>query len=68
MSAEDRITSALDIAAEYGQTDGEHHKAWVIDRMVRALTGPDYDRWVSEWEEPEDPDDWRSDWDEGTPP
>lgn len=34
----DRIQKALDIA--YGaQYDGESHKMWVIDQMVRALTG-----------------------------
>ena len=29
---------ALEIAVRYGQIDGDHHKAWVIDQMVRALT------------------------------
>lgn len=33
-----RITEALDYA-QYGQIDGDHHKTWVIDQMVRALTG-----------------------------
>lgn len=31
------ILKALGIAAQYGQTDGAHHKAWVIDQIVRAL-------------------------------
>jgi hypothetical protein len=35
----ERITTALEIARRYGATDGDHHKAWVIDQMVRALTG-----------------------------
>lgn len=35
----ERIDQALAIAAQYGGIDGEHHKAWVIDQMVRALTG-----------------------------
>jgi hypothetical protein len=39
VSSEDRIKSALDIAVRYGGTDGDHHKAWVIDQIVRALTG-----------------------------
>lgn len=34
-----RIEKALDIAASHGGTDGGHHKMWVIDQMVRALTG-----------------------------
>jgi hypothetical protein len=36
---EARIAKALSYAAEYGTTDGDHHKMWVIDQMVRALTG-----------------------------
>jgi hypothetical protein len=34
----DRLTLALEFAKD-GQVDGEHHKAWAIDQMVRALTG-----------------------------
>ena len=29
---------ALEIAGDYGTIDGGHHKMWVIDQMVRALT------------------------------
>jgi hypothetical protein len=36
---ESRIAKALELASEYGTTDGDHHKMWVIDQMVRALTG-----------------------------
>jgi len=35
----DRIEKALDFAIQYGGIDGDHHKMWVIDQMVRALTG-----------------------------
>ena len=34
-----RIAKALDFAANYAYIDGDHHKMWVIDQMVRALTG-----------------------------
>jgi hypothetical protein len=34
----DRITRALEYV-DSGQVDGEHHKAWAIDQIVRALTG-----------------------------
>lgn len=33
-----RITKALKYA-ENGVYDGDHHKMWAIDQMVRALTG-----------------------------
>ena len=40
MSEQDqRISDALDVAIRYGGIDGDHHKAWVIDQMVRCLTG-----------------------------
>ena len=39
MSNEHRIKEALDYAIKYGGIDGAHHKDWVIDQMVRALTG-----------------------------
>lgn len=29
---------AINIAVRYGGIDGDHHKAWVIDQMVRELT------------------------------
>ena len=32
------IEKAIDYAIKYGGIDGDHHKAWVIDQMVRALT------------------------------
>jgi hypothetical protein len=39
MSSEERIKKALEIAVEYGGVEDTHHKDWVIDQMVRALTG-----------------------------
>ena len=45
-----RIELALEFAMHYGGIDGDHHKAWVIDQMVRALLGSDesYTAWVKE--------------------
>lgn len=34
-----RIADAISIAVKHGPTDGAHHKMWVIDQMLRALTG-----------------------------
>lgn len=44
-----QIEKALNIAFDYGQTDGEHHKAWVIDQMVRALTGRKYEKQINNY-------------------
>jgi hypothetical protein len=48
------IQNALVIARRYGWIDGDHHKAWVIDQMVRALTGSEYATWIKrsvDWSE-----------------
>ncbi len=34
-----KIQSALAVAERFGGTDEDHHSAWVVDQMVRALTG-----------------------------
>lgn len=44
----EKIAAALDLAM-YGAIDGAHHKMWVIDQMVRVLTGGDYDQWVRDF-------------------
>ena len=49
-----RIARALKLASAYGSIDGDHHKAWVIDQMVRVLTGRRYTRWVRAQREGED--------------
>jgi len=43
------VDLALGIASRYAQIGGHHHKAWVIDQMVRALTGDAYDEWVRQY-------------------
>lgn len=51
---QERIERALGIAWRYGQIDGDHHKMWVIDQMVRALCGneEEYADWVETYEAP----------------
>lgn len=34
-----RIENALEFLSVWGQVEGDHHKAWVIDQVVRALCG-----------------------------
>lgn len=36
---EPNIAGALEVASKYAMYDGDHHKMWVIDQMVRHLTG-----------------------------
>lgn len=67
MDLKSRIDEALNFIYSYGQTDGEHHKAWVIDQVVRALTREAYGKWVEEYCESDDPDGCYE-WDEGIAP
>lgn len=39
----ERVQAALDVASSYGGIDGDHHKAWIIDQMVRVLTGSPFE-------------------------
>ena len=45
------IDKVINIAYEYGQIDGAHHKTWVIDQMIRELLGTEYDNFIKEYEE-----------------
>ena len=62
-----KIQDVLGIALAYGGIDGDHHKTWVIDQMVRGLTGEDYEKFVSKACRGEDgPDTYK--WDTGIAP
>ena len=66
---DDRIQNALNIAWDNGTIDGDWHKMWVIDQMVRALCGSEeeYNKWVMSYEEPlEDGDCYK--WERGIAP
>ena len=67
MSDTDRIEAAIEIARNWGGVGGSHHKAWVIDQMVRVLAGDLYDTLVTEAKAGSDgPNTY--DWDEGVAP
>ena len=54
-----RIGAAALMIAEDAVYEGEHHRVWVIDQMVRMLAGDNYEQWVLER---------RDDWDTGIAP
>lgn len=62
-----RVSKAIRFAVQWGSIDGEHHKAWVIDQMVRALAGKYYERVVAKACEGQDGPDTYT-WETGTPP
>ena len=63
------IKKALKIAFDYSQIDGDHHKTWAIDQMVRALLGTEehYKRFIKAYCNGEDGSH-TYDWDEGIAP
>jgi hypothetical protein len=66
-TTEQRIDDAIDLAVQYGGIDGDHHKAWVIDQMVRALAGDRYAEIVRDAKAGEDgPETYE--WNEGIAP
>ncbi len=66
---DDRVIKVLEFVWNYGQIDGDHHKAWVIDQIVRILCGSDeeYKKWIDKYEEPLEDGDYYS-WNEGINP
>ena len=62
------IEKALEIAFQYGQIDEDHNKAWVIDQMVRSLTGDKYDEFVKEYEIDEETEEKEWIWKNGIAP
>lgn len=66
-TAQERIDRALGYIRQYGSIDGAHHKQWVLDQVVRSLTGNQYEEWVRAQKAGEDgPDTYE--WDEGIAP
>lgn len=39
---QERIDRALECALRFGGIEGDHHRTWVIDQMVRSLLGCDF--------------------------
>lgn len=43
MRDSERIEAAVNVLIRYGQIPGDHHKAWVIDQVLRLLLGDRYE-------------------------
>lgn len=63
-----QIEKVLEIAFQYGQIDGDHHKTWVIDQIVRILTGEKYNEFVKEYETDEETGEKEWTWKNGIAP
>lgn len=64
----ERSDKAIELAVRFGGIDGDHHKAWVIDQMVRILAGDEqYQQIVAEARDGEDGPETYG-WEEGIAP
>ena len=52
MTDQERIKKALEVATNYSYIDGAHHKNWVINEMVTALTTEEQ-RKADGWDDPD---------------
>jgi len=47
---EDKLKKIEKIIWSYGQIDGDHHKAWVIDQVMCIIQADKYNEWVENYE------------------
>ena len=48
---EDLVAGALQLAADFAQSEGSDHRLWVIDQMILKLLGEEtYRRWIASYE------------------
>lgn len=61
--------AAVGVAAKWAMVDGERHKQWVIDQMLRRLLGDEgYRHWVDQWHNAQEDDEVFVEWDTGVAP
>lgn len=61
------VKNALAVIERFGTTDGANQKAWVLDQVVRRLTGDNYETWRRLQMDGENGPNTYT-WDEGTAP
>lgn len=72
-SLDTRIAEATELILDANCIDGDHHKTWYLDQVLRVLTGDDYEQIIEDYENPgededEDDEDNYAEWDEGIAP
>lgn len=63
----ERIQLAIDCGLSYGSIDGDHHKMWTIDQMLRILAGDRYGQLITDYRDGADGPETYS-WDTGVAP
>lgn len=68
VESDDPVADALELIAEYGTVDGDSHKQWLLDQVVRILAGDGYEEWIRSLSDGLEEDDAPIEWDEGIAP
>jgi hypothetical protein len=63
---EEKVKKALELIHSYGGIDGNHHKQWLLNEVVKELSD-DYSAWVKNYCDGEDGENTYA-WDEGIAP
>lgn len=62
-----KIMKVVEIIEQYGGIEGDHHRAWVLDQVVRTITDEYYEDWVKSYNQGEEgPNSYA--WDKGIAP
>lgn len=54
LTDEQRIVKAVSMVLDSVHYDGEHHKQWTLDQVLRILTGEEYENVIAKFETGED--------------
>ena len=52
--SEKKVEGSIKLIVDYGGIDGSHHKDWVLDQVVRELSGDNYDKIIADAKSGED--------------
>lgn len=59
----EKIAEGIDKAIRFAGIDGGHHKVWLIDQLMRGITGENYEKFLDLYNVPE-----YDEWDTGIAP
>jgi hypothetical protein len=49
-----KITEVIELCLDYGALNGSHYKMWIIDQIIRILSGDKYDALIKSYCKGED--------------
>lgn len=62
------LNIAIQFILDNAFVEGENHRVWVIDQVLRILSGDNYEKIVKKWEVEHEGEDWDEEWDVGVAP